>query len=114
MRGIDCRVAPTFLALFPSSSLSSVHSGVPITEDGSIGSKLVGLCTKRDLDLVDERHESLSEHMTPVDQLVLGREGCSLEEAQEIIKVSKKGEWVWAMYRPCLCLFVYVWWWSCV
>lgn len=68
-----------------------IRSGVPITEDGSIGSKLVGLCTKRDLDLVDERHEPLSEHMTPVDQLVLGREGCSLEEAQEIIKVSKKG-----------------------
>ncbi|CAM9742919.1 unnamed protein product, partial [Ectocarpus sp. 13 AM-2016] len=66
-------------------------SGVPITEDGSIGSKLVGLCTKRDLDLVDERHEPLSEHMTPVDDLILGREGCSLEEAQEIIKVSKKG-----------------------
>ncbi|CAN0525545.1 unnamed protein product, partial [Laminaria digitata] len=66
-------------------------SGVPITEDGMIGSKLVGLCTKRDLDLVDERHESLSEHMTPVDQLILGREGCSLQEAQEIIKVSKKG-----------------------
>lgn len=65
--------------------------GVPITEDGSIGSKLVGLCTKRDLDLVDERHEPLSEHMTPLDQLVVGREGCSLEEAQEIIKVSKKG-----------------------
>lgn len=69
-----------------------VFAGVPITEDGKIGSKLVGLCTKRDLDLVDERHEQLSEHMTPVDQLVLGREGCSLEEAQEIIKVSKKGE----------------------
>ena len=57
-----------------------------------IGSKRVGLCTKRDLDLVDERHEPLSEHMTPVDQLILGREGCSLQEAQEIIKVSKKGE----------------------
>lgn len=67
-------------------------TGVPITVDGQIGSKLVGLCTKRDLDLVDERHEPLSEHMTPVDQLILGREGCSLEEAQEIIKVSKKGE----------------------
>ena len=65
---------------------------MPITEDGTIGSKLVGLCTKRDLDLVDERHEPLSQHMTPVDQLILGREGCPLEEAQEIIKVSKKGD----------------------
>ena len=65
---------------------------MPITEDGQIGSKLVGLCTKRDVDLVDERSDPLSEHMTPVDGLVLGRKGCSLQEAQDIIKVSKKGE----------------------
>lgn len=57
-----------------------------------MGSRLVGLCTKRDLDLVDERHEQLSQHMTPVDQLVIGKEGASLEEAQEIIKVTKKGK----------------------
>ncbi|CAN0399873.1 unnamed protein product, partial [Hapterophycus canaliculatus] len=76
----------------PPTHVSGKCKGVPITEDGSIGSKLVGLCTKRDLDLVDERHESLSEHMTPVEQLVVGREGCSLEEAQELLKVSKKGE----------------------
>lgn len=56
-----------------------------------MGSKLVGLCTKRDLDLVDERHDELAMHMTPVANLILGREGCSLQEAQEIIKVSKKG-----------------------
>lgn len=66
-------------------------SGVPITEDGQMGSKLVGLCTKRDLDLVDERDDELATHMTPVADLILGREGCSLQEAQDIIKVSKKG-----------------------
>lgn len=70
----------------------AVRLGVPITEDGQIGSKLVGLCTKRDVDLVDERSDPLSEHMTPVDRLVLGRKGCSLQEAQKIIKVSKKGK----------------------
>lgn len=65
---------------------------MPITEDGQMGSKLVGLCTKRDLDLVDERHDELSMHMTPLSELILGREGCSLQEAQDIIKVCKKGE----------------------
>lgn len=40
--------------------------------------------------------------MTPLEDLVVGREGCSLEEAQEIIKVSKKGEGVFPREDPTL------------
>ncbi|CAM9799688.1 unnamed protein product [Chrysoparadoxa australica] len=66
-------------------------SGVPITVDGRIGSKLVGLCTKRDTDLVEDREERLTVHMTPVEKLVTGKTGISLEEAQNLLQSSKKG-----------------------
>ncbi|CAN0128974.1 unnamed protein product, partial [Discosporangium mesarthrocarpum] len=66
-------------------------SGVPITEDGRMGSRLVGLCTKRDTDLVENRAVQLRKHMTPVERLVVGREGTSLSEAQGLLKVAKKG-----------------------
>eukprot|EP00953_Heterococcus_sp_UTEX-ZZ885_P014438 8167-Heterococcus_DN1.PRE.2 len=66
-------------------------TGVPITEDGKMGSKLVGLITKRDTDLVEDRSASLSTYMTPVEKLVVGTEGISLDKAQALLKESKKG-----------------------
>eukprot|EP00296_Roombia_truncata_P007645 JP446091.1.p1 GENE.JP446091.1~~JP446091.1.p1 ORF type:complete len:522 (-),score=142.66 JP446091.1:93-1658(-) len=65
-------------------------SGVPITEDGTMGSKLVGMVTNRDIDFVTDRNQSLSEVMTT--DLVVGEEGCSLSTANELMKHSKKGK----------------------
>nr|WP_211436174.1 IMP dehydrogenase [Candidatus Kuenenia stuttgartiensis] len=39
-------------------------SGIPITEDGTLNSKLVGIVTKRDIDFEDNRTKPLSEVMT--------------------------------------------------
>ncbi|KAG5192348.1 IMP dehydrogenase/GMP reductase [Tribonema minus] len=66
-------------------------SGVPITEDGKMGSRLVGLITKRDTDLVEDRTASLSTYMTPADSLIVGSKGISLEAAQNLLKECKKG-----------------------
>jgi IMP dehydrogenase len=65
-------------------------SGVPITEDGNMGSKLVGIVTNRDIDFIQDRNKTLSEVMTT--QLVVAQEGCTLEEANEILRESKKGK----------------------
>ena len=35
-------------------------SGVPVTADGKIGSKLVGLVTNRDTDFIQDRSQSLA------------------------------------------------------
>jgi len=65
-------------------------SGVPITEDGTLGSKLVGIVTQRDIDFDDERSRRLSEVMTA--DLVTAPVGISLAEGNRILKESKKGK----------------------
>lgn len=65
-------------------------SGVPITETGKMGSKLLGIVTNRDIDFIQDRDIPLSEVMTR--DLIVGREGCTLEEANQILKESKKGK----------------------
>lgn len=73
-------------------AIKSTHgySGIPITEDGSLGSKLVGIVTNRDIDFVQDREKLLSEVMTT--DLIVATEGVSLEEANRILKESKKGK----------------------
>ncbi len=66
------------------------YSGIPITEDGSLGSKLVGIVTNRDIDFVQDRDTLLSEVMTT--HLITAQEGVSLEEANRILQESKKGK----------------------
>lgn len=65
-------------------------SGVPITENGQMNSKLLGIVTNRDVDFVQDRDTLLSEVMTT--DLVVAREGCTLEEANQILRESKKGK----------------------
>lgn len=54
-----------------------------VTESGTIGSKLLGIVTNRDLDFVADRYTQVSEVMTR--DIVTAPAGCSLEEATKIL-----------------------------
>ena len=65
-------------------------SGIPITEDGQLYSKLVGIVTNRDIDFEKDRSRKLSEVMTT--DVLTARQGLSLSDANKILRASKKGK----------------------
>lgn len=65
-------------------------SGIPITEDGTPNTKLIGIVTNRDVDFERDRSLELGSLMTT--ELITAREGVSLLEANDILKKSKKGK----------------------
>lgn len=62
----------------------------PVTETGKVGSKLLGLVTKSDIDLESNRNLTISQIMTK--DLIVVQEGVSLSEANAILKECKKGK----------------------
>ena len=86
------------LILSPSHTLADVDKvqstygfcGIPVTEDGTIGSRLVGIVSNRDIDFLQDRTRRLSEVMTT--DLVVAQEPCTLAEANLILRESKKGK----------------------
>ncbi|MCS6972301.1 MAG: IMP dehydrogenase [Turneriella sp.] len=65
-------------------------SSVPITEDGTLQTKLVGIVTNRDIDFERDRSLPLEQVMTR--ELITAPRGVSLPEANEILRKSKKGK----------------------
>jgi IMP dehydrogenase len=82
--------------LSPSSTVEEMKhvsnkmgfSGFPITDNGQMMGKLLGIATKRDIDFVTDTSKPVSEVMTQ--KVITAYEGCSLEEAREILIQSKK------------------------
>lgn len=62
------------------------HSTVPITEDGSPRGRLVGIVTSRDYRVSRLDPETpVRDFMTPLEEIIYGREGLTLSEANDII-----------------------------
>ena len=85
------------------------HSTVAITEDGTPNGKLVGIVTGRDY-RVSRMSEDLkvTDFMTPLDKLIVAKEGTTLSEANDIIWenklnslpiVSKDGKLLYFVFR---------------
>jgi IMP dehydrogenase len=86
------------ICLAPSATIADVDaikdrfgfSSIPVTEDGALGSRVVGLVTNRDIDLEPDRSRPLAEVMTR--DVLWAKTGVPLEEANEILRRSKKGK----------------------
>mmetsp|Transcript_33669 Transcript_33669/g.88822 ORF Transcript_33669/g.88822 Transcript_33669/m.88822 type:complete len:554 (+) Transcript_33669:79-1740(+) len=55
-------------------------TGVPVTIDGKMGSRLVGFVGKRDTDFIEDRNIALSDVMTPASAVATTLHPCTLEE----------------------------------
>lgn len=65
-------------------------SGIPITDTGDLGGRLVGMVTSRDVDFEANRELPLSQVMTT--ELVTAPQGISLADANRVLKESKRGK----------------------
>jgi len=63
-------------------------SGVPVTVDGKMGSKLVGLISNRDTDFLADRTAKIADLMTPLEKLAVGKYPIGIDSAYQILKVS--------------------------
>ena len=64
----------------------SGYSTIAITEDGSPSNRLMGIVTTRDYRISrDNLEKKVKEFMTPFSKLIVGKEGISLGEANDII-----------------------------
>mmetsp|Transcript_31015 Transcript_31015/g.66716 ORF Transcript_31015/g.66716 Transcript_31015/m.66716 type:complete len:526 (+) Transcript_31015:103-1680(+) len=88
------------ICITPSMTLAQLEEirrksgwkGFPVTEDGKMGSKLLGLVTKRDTDWIAEGSTLVSQLMTPLKDLTVAPEGINLTDANQILKDCKKGK----------------------
>ena len=86
------------ICLSPEATIADVDrikekhgfSSIPVTEDGRPGSRIVGLVTNRDIDLEKDRTRKLADVMTR--DILWAKKGISLEEANQILRRSKKGK----------------------
>eukprot|EP00922_Rhytidocystis_sp_ex-Travisia-forbesii_P027268 GHVS01039970.1.p1 GENE.GHVS01039970.1~~GHVS01039970.1.p1 ORF type:complete len:590 (+),score=102.92 GHVS01039970.1:140-1909(+) len=66
------------------------YSSVPVTANGRLSSKILGIVTSRDIDFIEDRSVPLSQVMTK--DLIVGYEPICLSEANRILRESKKGK----------------------
>ena len=67
-------------------------SGIPITEEGQVGSRLLGFISNRDIDFIEDHSTPVSDVMTPLKELVTAKEPITLSQANAALRESKKGK----------------------
>ncbi len=85
------------VVLSPENTLADLNEirqvkkikGVPVTEDGKMGSRLVGIVSNRDTDFVSDSSAKIKDLMTPADRLITARFPITIEEANRALKVSR-------------------------
>ena len=86
--------------LSPNSTLAEIDeifkekgfNSFPITDTGKVGGKLLGLASTRDHDFISDRSTTVSDVMTPAEQLIVASFTLTLDEAQTLMKKHKKGK----------------------
>ncbi|HIG42095.1 MAG: IMP dehydrogenase [bacterium] len=67
------------------------HSTVPVTSDGTSTGQMLGIITDQDFwEFEDDLGRSVGEHMTYFKDVIHGREGISLKEANQLLHKHKK------------------------
>ncbi len=81
----------------PSDLISDIYAirekygykEIPITENGKIHSKLIGLISSNDYFYPKHQNQTVADRMTPIQDLLLTYDGLSLSEANDILEESK-------------------------
>jgi IMP dehydrogenase len=84
--------ADSTLSMLDTLKSERGFSSACVTEDGSCGSKLLGLVTNRDTDFERDRNIMVSKVMTPTVQLTVGLMSNSLADNEKILLESKCGK----------------------
>ncbi len=102
--------------LSPESTLKEVlalkeltgHSTVAVTQDGTSSGKLVGIVTGRDYRVSRMSEDvKVKDFMTPLDKLIVAKEGTTLSEANDIIWEHKLNSLPIVSENGNLCYFVF-------
>lgn len=88
------------ICLSPENTLEDVFktkqtlgfSSFPITDTGKMGGRLVGIISNRDTSFIEDPTVKIKEFMTDRSSLTVAKDGVSLEEANQMLKESKKGK----------------------
>jgi len=88
------------VCLSPDSTLEDIRrlkaklkfSSFPVTDNGKMGGKLLGIISGRDSAFIEDISVKVCDFMTPRSELTCAEDGISLEQANEILKRSKKGK----------------------